>query len=200
VRPDVIVLFSGGLDSTVLATMARRDGRLSACLVARYGQPHVEAETAAASAWCARHGAARLVLDVPIIGVEASMATGHGTPGPRVLPGRNLVLVAHAVQLAAARGCGEVWLGATAGDAADYPDCRAAFVEAASRAADAYGVRVVAPLVGMDKRAVVALGREIGADLDASWSCYQPRWANWQHLPCGTCNACIARADALGSP
>ena len=121
-RSDVIVLLSGGLDSTVLATMARRDGRLSACLVARYGQPHVEAETAAASAWCARHGAARLVLDVPVIGVEASMATGHGTPGPRVLPGRNLVLVAHAVQLAAARAGGRLLPARRAGEHAPaYP-------------------------------------------------------------------------------
>lgn len=66
---DVIVLLSGGLDSTTLAATALKVGRLRACLCARYGQAHMEAEMMAAQAWCAVNGVERVVFDSPLSGV-----------------------------------------------------------------------------------------------------------------------------------
>lgn len=192
---DVVVLLSGGLDSTVLAAGALADGRLLACVTVRYGQPHLEAEVMAARRWCEAHGVDRVLVDAPMHGL--AMHTGVGEPGPRVMPGRNLVLVAHAVQYAAAAGGKEVHVGACADDYTDYPDCRPQFIGAADRVASAYGVRVVAPLARLRKPGVVALAHRLGVDIGATWSCYQPRASGMGFAACGTCNACTLRASAL---
>lgn len=196
---DVVVLLSGGLDSTVLAASALKVGRLRACLSFRYGQPHMEAEMMAARKWCYENGVERVVVDVPMPGVSAAMHTGVGAAGPRVMPGRNLVLIAHAVQYAATVGAAEVRIGACADDAADYPDCRPDFVAAAAGLAAVYGVRVEAPYVHLRKTDIVRIANGLGVDIAATWSCYEPRSVGFGFEPCGTCNACRLRASAVGA-
>lgn len=194
---NIVVLLSGGLDSTLLATMALRAtcARLQACICVRYGQPHMEAEMQAARRWCEDHKVQRILLDLPLPSV-AAMHTGIGTPGPREVPGRNLVMIAHAVQWAAANGGDEVWIGACADDCADYADCRPAFVEAANAVAQVYGVQVKAPLLFTTKKNVMRQAIALSVDVDATWSCYEPRSVGMRFLPCGTCNACVLRASA----
>lgn len=194
---DVVVLLSGGLDSTVLAASAHKVERLRACLSFRYGQPHMEAEMMAARKWCADREVERVVVDVPMPGVSAAMRTGIGSAGPRVMPGRNLVLIAHAVQYAATVGAAEVHIGACADDAADYPDCRPDFVAAAAGLAAVYGVRVEAPYLHLRKTDIVRVARGLGVDIAATWSCYQPRTVGMIFWPCGTCNACRLRLAAI---
>lgn len=191
----VVVCFSGGLDSTVLAAMALKEQRLLACLVYRYGQPHLEAEVAAATEWCKTHGATRVLCDIAASG--RLMAIGVGVAGRRVVPGRNLAMLAHAVQYAAVNGAGEVWYGATYDDRDGYPDCSPAFVRAVDAAASAYDVNVCAPLLYLTKREIVTTARGLGVDLDATWSCYEPHWRNDLPHPCKSCDACMRRAAAL---
>jgi 7-cyano-7-deazaguanine synthase len=195
---DIVVLLSGGLDSTVLAASALKVGRLRACICFRYGQPHMEAEMLAARKWCSDHGVARVVVDVPLPGGSA-MHTGVGTPGPRVMPGRNLVLIAHAVQYAAAVGAAEVHIGACADDHAAYPDCRPDFVEAAGVVARTYGVEVCAPYLHLRKSDIVGIAHGLGVDIGATWSCYEPRSVGMGFEPCERCNACVLRASARGA-
>lgn len=194
--PDVVVCLSGGLDSTFLATMALKEGRLAACLVYRYGQPHAEAELDAARRWCQAHKVERVLVDLDIAGNV--MAIGSGVAGPRVVPGRNMMMLSHAAQYAAARGLSEVWYGPTIEDLSSYPDCRPEFVEAFNRVASVYGITVVAPLIAMTKREIVDKAREVGMDIAATWSCYEPRWKGFAPHPCGGCDACVKRNAALG--
>lgn len=192
--PSVVVCLSGGLDSTVLAALALREQRLSACLVYRYGQPHLEAEVAAATEWCKAHRITRVLCDIAAPG--GHMAVGVGVAGRRIVPGRNLAMLAHAVQYAATNGAGEVWYGATFDDRDGYPDCRPEFVRAVDVAASVYGVKVRAPLIDHGKREIVALARGLGVDIDATWSCYEPRWMGHRPHRCHTCDACVRRAEA----
>jgi len=190
---DVVVLLSGGLDSTTLCHLAMKQGRLHSVVSAYYGQPAAMWEQHAAGEWAKKHGVQREVLHLTLPGANA-MDLGAGESGPRVAPGRNLVLVAHAVAHAAAIGAREVWIGACADDYVDYADCRGGFVRSVSDAAGAYGVRVVAPLASHTKRGVVGLARTLGVDIAATWSCYQP---GRSPEPCGTCAACVLRASTL---
>lgn len=193
---DLIVLLSGGLDSTTLAASALKVGRLRACLCARYGQPNMEAEMGASRRWCEAHGVERVVVDSPLAGL-GRMHLGVGEAGPRVLPGRNLALIAHAVQYAATVGAAEVQIGACADDHADYPDCRPEFVAAADTLAQTYGVRVTAPYLYLRKPDIVGIARGLGVDIGATWSCYEPRSVGLGFRACGKCNACVLRASAL---
>lgn len=195
-KKDVVVLLSGGLDSTVAAASALAAGSLRACLCVRYGQPHMEAEMMAARKWCTDNVVERVLLDVNMPRVEA-MHTGVGMAGPRVMPGRNLVLIAHAVQWAAANDCATVLIGACKDDAANYPDCRPKFVEAANALASVYGVEVRAPWLYHTKADVVEFARIFKVDIAATWSCYEPLAVGFGFAPCGTCDACRLRDAAV---
>lgn len=186
-----LVLLSGGLDSVTAAKMLLDRGELAACLIVDYGQPHARWEIPRAVDWCARHGVKALHVQAPMIDADA-MRIGSGAAGPRVVPGRNLALIALGVSAALSVGADTVIVGCNADDAQDYPDCRASFLTAANATARIYGVSVEAPLLCYSKRQVVSEALRIGVVLDDTWSCYEPVGP----APCGTCNACRLRAAA----
>lgn len=190
---NVVVLLSGGIDSLVLAELARRDGRLVGVVFVDYGHPALIAETWRAFQWAAQAG---VPLRAPHVR-DLNLGEMGTEQGARVVPARNLLLLSLAANVAAEWGAAEVWLGATLTDAEAYPDCRAAFFDALNVDAlqAATGVRFVAPLVNATKQQVVTLARHFELDDDASWSCYGPG-----PEPCGVCPSCVeldaARASA----
>lgn len=182
----VVVLFSGGVDSTVLATIAERSNRLAAAVFVDYGQPALSQERVAAQRWCGLNRTRLIEARATIAGTDAALAIGAGQPGPRVVPCRNLIFLSIAAGAAVTLGAREVWYGATLSDQADYPDCRPEFAAALSRVLELDGVSVHAPLSGMRRQDVVSLGRALGVSFVNSWSCYEPIAGK----PCGACNSC----------
>jgi 7-cyano-7-deazaguanine synthase len=197
---DVLLLFSGGLDSTTLLYEAVAADRLGLAVWFRYPHPACANEYRAQAAIrldLASKGVEIPVMELspPIFGVE-SMRTGVGMVGPRVLPGRNQIFLSLAVNLAAASGFSSVWFGASNGDAADYADCRPAFVEAMSTLAAPWGVTVEAPLLQCTRADVLRRAGEAGVPLGLVWSCYQPS----EGQPCGGCNSCTQGLGLHGGP
>ena len=182
---EVLILMSGGIDSTVLAHMA--GDRLGGLLFNDYGQPAVAQERQAVNRWAGPRGVEVIELACDLSGVDDHMRTGVGAVGLRILPGRNLIFAAHAINVAKARGWVEVWIGANAGDE-PYPDCRPAWVSALDALSQAdTGITVSAPLVGMTKAEIIDRARDDGVDLAQAWSCYQPTPTGEQ---CGICHSC----------
>lgn len=197
-----ILLLSGGLDSLVLLAREVEADRVPLCLSIDYGQRH-RRELVAAREIVAAYGVRRVEIALPPAVLAGSALTGQA-PIPRglhhadprqsatVVPGRNLVFLAVAASQAVSRGLGRVLFAAHAGDAPIYPDCRPEFVAAADATFSlGCGVAVEAPFLSMDKRAIVRLGRSLGAPLHLAWSCYVGG-----ETPCGTCGACVERAEA----
>lgn len=90
-----------------------------------------------------------------------------------------------------------IYLGAHADDAAGsaYADCSPEFTDAMREAIyiGTYNkVKVVAPLVNMNKAGVVRTGLELNVPYELTWSCY-----NGGDKPCGKCGTCIDRAKAF---
>ena len=185
----ITLLFSGGVDSMTLAHEALASGALGALLFFRYGQPAEGYEARAVAEWRRRHAPQVRLIDATLSIGAAPMTLGSGVPGPRVLPGRNLLMLAHGIAVAAQSGHRAVWYGAQGGDAADYPDCRPPFVAAVNTLAQQWEVSVEAPLLHLSKWQVIERAQRAGVDLRLAWSCYEPRDGE----PCGTCNACAAR-------
>ena len=186
----ILVLLSGGEDSIVLAEMAQEKGTLSGLMFFEYGQPAQIQERMAADRWCKKNGYDLTVQHVPIFGVSDHMKTGAGTPGPRILPGRNLLFISHAINLAKTIGAHTIWYGANADDH-EYADCSVKFVEMADKIARLHGVRVEAPLLHMSKKEIHQYADDLPIDLSCALSCYEP---NSEGLPCGTCNSCRLQA------
>lgn len=184
----IVLLFSGGVDSVWLAHMAVAWGFRVDLLHVDYSHPASLSEAIAARKWWEQQGSDRITftqIKAPIL--APGMNTGSGTPGPRVVPGRNAILVSLAVNRAAHIGAREVWIGCTAEDSA-YPDCNLEWIEAQDKQAQAWGVRVVAPAIRFTRAHIVRQAALNGHDLDLAWSCYQP---SDKGEPCGVCDSCL---------
>lgn len=180
-----LVLLSGGVDSALLLWRASEP----AAIFINYGQPSALQESAAARAISEARGC-ELVFAVASLDL-GGMSAPEGEDGPRVVHGRNMVLLSMAANHAAARGIGEVLIGAHYDDHADYPDCRPGFLMRASAALVAgCGVKVRYPLHDARKANIMHEARALGVPLGLCWSCYTP---TMEGDPCGTCNSCKAR-------
>ena len=206
-----VVLVSGGLDSTTVLAMARREGYRCFSLSFDYGQRH-RAELYAAERISAAypdvvHKVVRLNLDS--IGGSAltddSIAVpeeaSEGIPVTYV-PARNTVFLSIALGWAEVLDASDIFIGVNAVDYSGYPDCRPAFIEAFTELAnvatkasvEGRRLRVHTPLMQMGKDDIVRVGTDLGVDYGQTVSCYQ---ATDEGLACGRCDACRLRREGF---
>lgn len=204
----VVALVSGGLDSLVVAAMAKAAGWRLFALTVDYNQRHrIELQAAARVAealGAERHvvlpldltqfGGSALTddaLDVPKGGVEPGIPITY-------VPARNTIFLSLCLGWAEAVGARDIAIGVNALDYSGYPDCRAEFISAFENMANLAtkaGVegdpfKVHTPLVAMTKADIVQAGTELGINLGLSWSCYDPT-DDFRH--CGECDSCRLR-------
>lgn len=183
----VVLLLSGGMDSTVLLHRLLADKNKVVCLFVDYGQAHALREFASAKAAASRAGVQ--------LHRWCTAQLGSCDGASPVVPGRNAVLLSLAANLAAQHGIGYVAIGCTKDDSVLFPDCRyATFMDTMSRALTAgYEVKVEMPWCFHTKAEVAREGRELGVVMDETYSCYRGG------EPCGECLACKTRTAALGA-
>jgi len=207
--PHAVVLLSGGLDSTTTLAVARSAGHACHALTVRYGQLH-EVELAAAARVAAALGAVEhRVVEVDLSVLARSALTDRsiavpkdrslaeiGAPGDvpvTYVPARNTILLGLALAWAETLGAADIYLGVNVLDASGYPDCRPEFVRAfeglAQVATRRGGFRIHAPLIELDKAAIIKLGLSLGVDYGLTHSCYAPVG----EAACGGCDACLLR-------
>lgn len=214
---SAVVLLSGGLDSMVVAGLAREAGYAVHALTIDYNQRHrIELQSAARIA--AHLGAAEhivLPLDLTRFGGSA-LTDDIAVPKDGVdeaaipvtyVPARNTIFLSLCLGLAEARGARELWIGVNALDYSGYPDCRpdfiAAFEDMANLATKAgvegakngnKGFTVRTPLIAMTKADIAREAHRLGLDAAMSWSCYDP---TPDEKACGHCDACLLRAKGF---
>ena len=204
---DSVIVFSGGMDSTVLLAYTLSKGKKTAAISFDYGSKHNARELPMARDACKRLGVEHTVVALPFVDElfsSALLKSGGDIPDgmydeptmkATVVPFRNGIMMSIAVGYAETIGAGEVLLASHAGDHFIYPDCRPEFNEAFSRAAwlgTGEKVRVEFPFSGIDKRDIGDLGRKLGVDFTKTWTCYKGRETH-----CGVCGACRERKYAL---
>ncbi len=201
-----ILIYSGGLDSTVLLYHLREAGDQVRCLGIDYGQRH-RCELEAGRRICDGLGIAYRIADLtPITPLLAGSSQTSDIPVPEghytaesmkltVVPNRNMIMLAVAVGWAVSLEYDRVVFAAHGGDHPIYPDCRPAFVEAMQRAAalcDGHRVTIASPFAAKTKADLVELGQALGVPFDKTWSCYQGG-----PLHCGQCGTCVERREAF---
>ncbi len=218
----VLVLFSGGQDSTTcLARALARHPHVETIGFA-YGQRHaveldcrapIRAGLAAMGDWGARLGpdhvidltAAVSALGATALTAETAIAMSEeGLPNTFV-PGRNLLFLTCAGALAWRRGLRRIVGGMCETDFSGYPDCRDDTIKAMQVALNLGLARrfvLETPLMWRDKAATWALAHELGGDplvalvRERTHTCYlgdRTHRHDWGH-GCGTCPACELRA------
>lgn len=173
-RSAVLVLASGGMDSTACVSFyASRNYDISLLFV-DYGQPARAPERTAVRR-VQRH------YDVPLREVKiAGLAAGPG-----FVPGRNGLLIACALA-ACPFEVGTISIGIHSGTR--HVDCGSSFVDAAQHLADLYSggrIQIGAPFVSWDKQQVFSYCKVANVPIGATYSC-ETGAANG----CGTCATC----------
>lgn len=202
-----LVIYSGGLDSTVLLYHLQQAGHELSTLSVNYGQRHA-CELICAANICSRLGIVHKVADLSSIrsllagssltSTDIEVAEGHYTEESMkttIVPNRNMILLALATGHALSIGAGQVAYAAHSGDHAIYPDCRNEFADAmaeAMRLCDWQPVALSRPFIDWSKADIVRRGAELNLPFERTWSCYK---GGEQH--CGRCGTCIERREAF---
>ena len=214
----ILVLSSGGVDSTTCLAMAVKEVGAENVLALSiyYGQKH-DKEIRASRAVADYYGVPRLELDLSLIfsGSNCSLLkqstediphetyaaqiekTGGTSPVSTYVPFRNGLFLSAAASVALSHGCGKIMYGAHADDAAGsaYPDCSLAFVtamQASIREGTGGQLILEAPFVSVTKADVVKTGLALNVPYELTWSCYEGK-----DKPCGTCGTCLDRIAAF---
>ena len=210
-RPAVVLL-SGGLDSTTVLAVARREGFTPYAMTFRYGQRHAVEIEAARRVASAHDVANHVVVDIDLrlwggsaltgdVAVPKDRDVAHPTDEIPVtyVPARNTIFLSFALAWAETLNAQAIFIGVNALDYSGYPDCRpeyvAAFEQMANLATRA-GVEgtqrltIHAPLQHLSKAEIIRLGHELGVDYAITTSCYDPAPDG---TACGRCDACQLR-------
>ncbi len=207
-----VVLCSGGVDSTTVMAMAKKQGYEIYSLSFRYGQRH-DIEIAAAERVSRFFNVAQhlvLNLDLDKIGGSAltdaidvpkgrSQKDMEGEIPVTYVPARNTIFLSYALAWAEVLGAADIFIGVNALDYSGYPDCRPDYIaafEAMANLATKAGVegttkiQIHAPLLHMTKAEIITAGAALGVDYSLTHSCYDPLPGG---SPCGRCDSCILR-------
>jgi 7-cyano-7-deazaguanine synthase len=204
---EAVVLLSGGLDSMVVAGLAREAGYRVNALTIDYNQRH-RIELDAAREIATTLGAARhviLPLDLRQFGgsaltddIDVPKGSDDGGIPVTYVPARNLVFLSLTLAWAEALGARDICIGVNALDYSGYPDCRPEFIagfaelaELATKAgAEGGSFAIHAPLQYLGKAEIAREAHRLGLDPAMSWSCYDPQPGG---RPCGLCDSCRLR-------
>jgi len=210
VKPAVVLL-SGGLDSTTMLAIARREFTVHA-LSFHYGQRHDHEVDAARRIATAMGVASHVVTEIDLRAFGGSALTANiDVPKDRsvkamsesipltYVPARNTIFLSFALAFAEVLDAQEIFIGVNAVDYSGYPDCRPEFIAAYERMANlatrggvngTNPVRIRAPLLHLSKADIIRLGVSLGVDYTMTTSCYDPAEDG---RACGRCDACQLR-------
>ena len=205
----VLVVFSGGQDSTTCLYWAKRKFGEVYALSFLYGQKH-EQEVELARKIAEKAGVNFHLMDVSFIGrlgknslTDSSMKMDEvkpdGTYPNTFVPGRNLFFLSIAAVYAREHGIHHIVTGVSQTDFSGYPDCRDSFIKSLNvtlnLAMDEQFV-IHTPLMWIDKAQTWALADELGIlDLvrNETMTCYNGIKGDG----CGHCPACRLRREGL---
>lgn len=208
-KSSVIVLLSGGQDSTTCLGLAKEQFDSVYALTINYGQRHsreIEAATAIAKFFgVVEHeivsigkgvlaGSSPLVDSTKRVESYKDSASLPGGLEKTYVPGRNALFLVVCANRASVLGVSNIMVGVSQEDFGGYPDCREQFIKAMQEALNEgfpQPFKIITPLLFLTKRETVRLGVRTLGVMDAlkfSHTCY-----NGISPPCGECHACLLR-------
>ncbi len=198
-KNKVVVLHSGGLDSTTCILLALEMGKKVISLGINYGQRNFS-ELTYAEQQCHQYNLERKVVSVewdkPVreIPTDRTIEAIKGSVSKAFLPGRNTIFLALACAEAVSMNASEVWIGINSIDFSGYPDCTPDFFEAFQKMmmfGIPNGPKIVAPLLLLSKPQIAKEAHRLGLKPGQTMSCYRPQKTTSGVKVCGKCDACV---------
>jgi len=202
-----IVLLSGGMDSTVCASIASQNYRL-AFLHFQYGQKAQKKELECFYKlieffkpekfqivylpFFKDFGGSSLISEE----LEIPEKQEKGIPSTYV-PFRNGIFLSIATAWAEVIGAKKIFIGVNEVDFSGYPDCRKIFIEKFNQAINVgtkpeTQIEIETPIINLTKKEIVELGIKLKTPFHLTWSCYRGG-----EKACGRCDSCKLRLKAF---
>jgi 7-cyano-7-deazaguanine synthase len=210
----VVILLSGGLDSSTVLYQAKSDGYECHAISFDYQQRHRrELESAfaiAASVGVETHqivnfdlrqwGGSALTDNDIHVPCERSLSEMAQNIPLTYVPARNTIFLSFALAYGETINAQHIYIGVNALDYSGYPDCRPDYIQAMQdvfRLGTKQGrlgqpITIVAPLLHLKKTEIIQLGNQLGVPWEKTWSCY-----NGNEKACGVCDSCLLRQQAF---
>jgi len=209
-KPNAVILLSGGLDSTTCLAIAKSQGYHCNTITINYGQKHdFELQSAKKVIEAFRIENHRQIdIDLAQFGGSA-LTTEMSVPKDRkesnmqdipttYVPARNTVFLSLALARAETIGASSIFIGVNALDYSGYPDCRPEYIQAfenmsnlaTKSSVSGQKFKIHTPLIKMTKAEIILTGLDLGIDYGLTSSCYDP---DKNGNPCGHCDACFLR-------
>jgi 7-cyano-7-deazaguanine synthase len=179
-KEDVVVLYSGGADSTLLLEITKRIGKQPFCVLIDYGQLHIE-ELKFAEKQCQIRDLSYQIVKLVNYNVNSGL-TGSGEKGiyegvhSHNVPARNSIFLTIAYGIAESMNISEIFYGP---DWSDYehlfPDCTQEYIGRFNKMLEVAAVRpikVYAPTLGLTKEMVIHLLQSFGVNEKDIYSGY----------------------------
>jgi 7-cyano-7-deazaguanine synthase len=198
-----LVLLSGGLDSAVALYWAIDKGYSVETLTFDY---HLRSnrEVEACKKIARKAGVRNALVDLDFLREVQDSRKRIKNPlllkAPSAyVPSRNLVFYAIASSFAEVMDAKYIVGGHNRDDVRFFPDASIDFFKLFNKTASSGRFshsrtgKVILPLAGLSKAAVVKLGGKFNVPFEMTWSCYSSA-----NRPCGTCPSCSLREKAFG--
>ncbi len=194
---SMVVLTSGGLDSTLIAVLAKEEGLEFFPLFVDYGQICKRRELKACTSIHTTLGLPPPIV-INISGFGKLIHSGLTDKkldinADAFLPGRNLLFLLAASSYAHQMKANSVAIGLLSEKYHLFPDQTQEFISKAQETINvAYGheIRIATPLMHMSKPDVIELARRKG--IAGTYSCHAGT-----KTPCGICVSCVERGKSI---
>ena len=209
-KKSIVVLLSGGLDSSTVTGIAKKAKANIYGLSFDYGQRHKKELNSAVI--IAKHFE---IQEFKIVKLDLSLWGGSSLTDPQkniptdgiqknkipntYVPGRNTIFISVALSYAEAIDADFIGLGVNALDYSGYPDCRPDYIKkfqelaklSNKRGRENNPIKLWTPLIDLNKEEIFELAFVNNVPLNKTWSCYSGK-----SKPCGICDSCRIRDKA----
>ena len=211
-----VALASGGLDSSTVLAIARKQGFEVYALSFDYGQRHRHELYAARKVVESLGIKNHIIATIDLRAFGGSALTSEiEVPKNRdpeqisteipitYVPARNTIFLSFALGWCEVLQAQDIFIGINAVDYSGYPDCRPEFLrrfESLAEVATKAGIEgrarycIHAPLLNMSKAQIIRTGHDAGVDFALTHSCYDP---DAEGRACGSCDSCRLRRDGF---
>lgn len=212
-----VILLSGGLDSTTVLAIAKKEGYDCYALSFDYGQRHKSelqnAQEIANSYNVTEHKIAKIDLTIfagssltSQLDVKKNSLKNNKEIPNTYVAARNTIFLSYAIAYAETIKAENIFIGVNAVDYSNYPDCRPEFIAAYENMANlatAISIngevrfKINSPLINLSKNEIIKYGISLGVDYSKTHSCYDPILVDGEIFSCAECDSCLFRLQAF---
>lgn len=191
----MVSLASGGVDSSVMMLLLKKDGHELLPLFIDYGQLAREKEWAACQDICHYLDLEPHRMDISGFGkiIPSGITNSEfHIEKEAFLPTRNLLFLTVGAAYGYVKSANVIAIGLLSNPI--FPDQTLEFIQAAQRSISislSVDIKILAPSISLDKSDTLRLARKYGLPLDLTYSCHSGK-----EEPCGRCISCKERMGA----